>query len=160
MLILSLILLIFPGCAKEDSEVVTTKYPSGEKKETTIFRGEKPDLQKIKSFEYYRTGEKRREYSYKDNHFFGPWTYWYKKGNVMAEGVINKKTFTPGKGTGTGAYYWPDGEKMIDIAVTASNELAFTYYDKTGVAYSDDDLPEVIKKNIKSVIAKWEDGDI
>ena len=160
LLILFLILIIFPGCTKKDREVVTTKYPTGEKKETTIFKGEKPDLQKIKSFEYYRTGEKKREYSYKDNHFYGPWTYWYKKGNIMATGVINKKTLTPAKGTGSGTYYWPGGEKMIEIAVNKRNELTFTYHDEAGAAYSDDDLPEEIKEKIQSVIARWEKGRI
>ena len=78
----------------------------------------------------------------------------------MATGVINKKTLTPAKGTGSGTYYWPGGEKMIEIAVNKRNELTFTYHDEAGAAYSDDDLPEEIKEKIQSVIARWEKGRI
>ncbi|MEF9475745.1 MAG: hypothetical protein L0958_03445 [Candidatus Mariimomonas ferrooxydans] len=92
--------------------------------------------------------------------FYGPWTYWYKMGNIMAVGAINIKTLTPSKGTGDGTYYWPSGEKMIEIVVNKRNELTFTYHDEAGVAYSDDDLPEEIKKKIKSVITRWGKGKI
>jgi antitoxin component YwqK of YwqJK toxin-antitoxin module len=164
-----LLICIFPlisilpyGCAKKDREEVISTYPSGEKQETSIFQGEKPNRRKLISYEYYRTGEKKRAYHYKDNHYFGPWTYWYRNGGIMAEGTFFAKTLVAHEGKGKGIYYWPDGGKMMNIEskIKDDGKSNVIYYDKNGSAYSNEDLPQELKEKIRSVIDRWEKGEI
>jgi antitoxin component YwqK of YwqJK toxin-antitoxin module len=163
-IILFAIFIVFLGCEKKDREEVISTYHTGEKKETAIFEGEKTKRRKLKSFEYYKTGEKKREYNFKDNHYYGPWTYWYKDGTTMAEGVLSEKTLKPFKGIGRGTYYWPGKRKMIELEVNVNSgkgrESKVVYYDWTGNSYSNDNLPSELKENIRSVIARWEKGEI
>jgi antitoxin component YwqK of YwqJK toxin-antitoxin module len=116
--LLLLVFLIITGCARKEPEEVVSKHPDGAKKETAIFTGEKQDRVKLKSFEYYETGEKKRAYHHRDNEYFGTWTYWYRDGALMAMGFFDEKTGEPGKGIGSAVYFWPAGGKMLKLYVT------------------------------------------
>jgi antitoxin component YwqK of YwqJK toxin-antitoxin module len=160
--LLFLILLSFTACKKKDPEVVIKTFPSGEKKETALLREEGQKKFRIKSFEYYKTGEKKREYNHKDNLYFGPWTYWYRDGSVMAEGMFDQKTNRPGKAVGSALYYWPGGGNMLFITVRNNGEDSniTEYYDESGNAYADATIPEDLKKKIREVITDWTAGKI
>jgi len=160
-------LMLFSACKRQPSlapdEQVISKYPGGEIKETAIITGPKTNSVKIKSFVYYRSSEKKKEYSYKDNNYFGPWTYWYRNGSKLAEGTFDKKTLDPFTGIGSGTYYWPDGKKMMRITATTEKDkdiLVAAYFDDTGKQYSNDDIPEDLKKKIVDIITRWDKGEI
>lgn len=162
-IILLLILTVFSGCARKDSEEVISTYPGGEKRETAIFSGKKPNRIKLKSFEYYETGQKKREYHYKDNHYYGEWTYWYKDGSTIAGGFFDTKVLNPHKGTGSGTYYWPSGKEMIQLEVKMNNNKKVSdviYRNESGAAYNDENLPDELKEKIQSVLVRWDKGEI
>lgn len=162
ILTLCLIFLSLNACVKKDEEVVIKTFPTGEKKETAILREKGRKKLRIKSFEYYKTGEKKREYNHKDNLYFGPWTYWYKDGSVIAEGIFDQKTSRPGKAVGSALYYWPNGEKMLFLKVEEidGDSNITEYYDESGNSYTDDTISEDLKEKIREVITDWTKGDI
>lgn len=162
IVVLFLIFFSFSGCAKKDEEVVIKTHPTGERKETAILRLEGKKKFRIKSFEYYKTGEKQREYNYRSNKYFGPWTYWYKDGSLIAEGMFDKETTRPGKSVGSAVYYWPNGEKMLFIkAVEESEGSNITeYFDESGNAYTNETIPDDLKEKIRKVIIDWTNGEI
>src|SRR6266540_1962161 len=138
LLLLSfLLIVIFTGCAREKEEVVSS-YPSGARKQTGIFKGEKPNRAQLKAFEYFETGEKKKEFNFKDNLFFGPWTFWYKNGKKLAEGVIEAKTVDHQNAVGTGNYYWPSGARMIELKPKPdkSGSDVVAIYDESGKSYT------------------------
>jgi antitoxin component YwqK of YwqJK toxin-antitoxin module len=161
-----LFFLIFTLIACSEStgpEEVVLKYAGGNKKETAIFRGEKPARVMIKSFEYYETGEKKKEYYRKDKYYFGAWTYWYGSGAVMAMGIFDSETIDPSAGSGRVIYYWPAGGKMIDMDIRyikGQRKSEVTYYDAKGTIYTEENIPPDLKKNIQIMITKWDKGRI
>lgn len=162
--ILCAFLFVSISCSKKQGpEETVLKFASGNKKETAIFRGEKHEKKKIKSFEYYETGEKKKEYYRKDKYYFGAWTYWYRDGTVMAMGIFDRETIDPALGSGRVIYYWPAGSKMIDMDVRfkkGKRESEVTYYNAQGTTYSEENLPKDLKKSIQILITKWEKGKI
>jgi antitoxin component YwqK of YwqJK toxin-antitoxin module len=160
--LLFIFFLLLAACAKKDEEVVIKTYRSGEKKETALLREEGQKKFRIKSFEYYKTGEKKREYNYRNNKYFGPWTYWYKDGSVIAEGMFDEETTRPGKSIGSAVYSWPNGEKMLFIKVIEEGEDSniTEYYEESGKSYTDDTIPDDLKEKIREVITDWTKGKI
>jgi antitoxin component YwqK of YwqJK toxin-antitoxin module len=163
-LILFALLFAFISCSKtQGPEEITLKFSSGNKKETAIFKGKKPERIKIKSFEYYETGEKKKEYYRKDKYYFGAWTYWYREGSVLAMGVFDRETIDPALGSGRVIYYWPAGSKMIDMDVRfkKGERVSYvTYYDAQGTTYTEEEIPKDLKKRIQIMITKWDKGKI
>jgi hypothetical protein len=132
--LLLLAFLIITGCAGKEPEEVVSKHPDGAKKETAIFTGEKQDRVKLKSFEYYETGEKKRAYHHRDNEYFGTWTYWYRDGSLMAMGFFDEKTGEPGKG-GHGFFRRKDrrtgeGDRECSLFLASRGEDAEVIRDK------------------------------
>jgi len=172
-LILALMMLLLvagTSCKKQEEkhillpgEEVISAYPNGKIRETAFFEGSEPNRGKLKSFEFYITGQKKKEFNYRDNHYYGPWIYWYKNGKIMAEGIFDEKTLIPGEGTGRGIYYWPDGKKMIELDVRSTGKertAHVTYYDGAGNVYTNENIPEKVKGKIRLTIQNWENGKI
>ena len=165
---LSLILLAaVSGCKRGPSlapgEKVISRYPLGEIKETAIISGAGTNSITLKSFVYHISGQKKKEYNYKNNLYFGPWKYWYKKGGKLAEGTFDTKTPNPNIGVGTAVYYWPGGKKMIEIDTRPerqSDKPASIYHDEKGNSYTDQNLPEEVRQKIVDTIHRWDIGEI
>jgi antitoxin component YwqK of YwqJK toxin-antitoxin module len=162
IIVLCLIFLSFSACSKKDQEVVIKTYPNGEKKETAVLKEEKQKKVRIKSFEYYETGERKRQYHYRNNKYYGPWTYWYRHGSKIAEGVFDEETTRPGQAVGNALYYWPGGNKMLFVQVQekGGDSNITEYYDISGNSYSDTTIPDDLKKEIRQVITDWTEGKI
>ncbi len=161
-LIIAAVLIVL-GCTKESTEEVISTYPDGAKKETAFFSGEKPNRLKIKSFEYYATGEKKVEYNYKENNFFGDWAYWYKNGAPLARGNFTDKTLDPFGGFGKVTYLWPDGNTMMEVeTVLKDGQRAGTtkYFDRQGNNYLGQNLPDQLRKDIHLLLSRWDRGEI
>ncbi len=145
-----------------DEEVISS-FPGGEPKETAVFEGKEPNRLKMKSYEYYSNGKRKKEFTYKDNLYFGPWSYFYNDGTKMAEGVFDAKAIDPETATGHGSYYWPDGKKMLDLSVAEGNDKnasVITYYDSKGTTYSESSVPPELKGKIKGILEDWIQGKI
>jgi antitoxin component YwqK of YwqJK toxin-antitoxin module len=163
LMLFSLLFALTSCTERQEPEEVVLKFAGGNKKETAIFRGEKPARAKIKSFEYYETGEKKKEYYRKDTYYFGAWTYWYREGSVMAMGIFDRETIDPSAGSGRVIYYWPGGGKMIDMDIRyikGQRKSKVTYYDAKGTIYTEENIPPDLKKNIQIIITKWDKGRI
>ncbi len=158
-----LIILLLSGCTRIEREEIISTYPGCQKKVTAIFLINDTEKTKIKSFEFYKTGMKKREYNYKDDHYYGDWTYWYKDGTVAAKGLFNEKTKEPFKGIGKGTYYWPEGKKMMTITIKKKKETkesSIVYYDKSGNSYFNENLPTDLRDNIHLTLSMWDRGEI
>src|SRR6266571_355194 len=157
VLALLLLFVFISGCAREKEEVISS-FPSGAKKQTGIFRGEKPNRAQLKAFEYYESGERKKEFGFKDNHFFGPWTFWYKDGKKAAEGIIEVKALDHQNAVGTGTYFWPGGAKMIELKPKPdkSGSDVVAIYDESGKAYTAQNKPPELAAKIKTLLEKWE----
>lgn len=144
-------------------EEVISRYQSGKKKETAIFVGETSNRVRTKVFEYYESGEKKKEYTHKDNLFYGPFTYWYKNGRIFCEGSIENKVLNLTMVTGQETYYWPDGKKMLE-AQTVDGRMKpgthFIYRDENGKEYTEETRPTDLLKKTKALTDKWEAGKI
>lgn len=178
----ALVVLFLPGCKKKSSEEVppqssestTTEesvsgkeevlstYESGAKRETGIFRGKDTNRVQLKGFEYYETGERKREFSYKDNLYYGRWTFWYKDGKVMAEGNFTEKVLDPDSASGSGIYYWPNGQKMIEIETLdpVKGATVVAVYSEAGRKYRPRKEPPELREKIDALIKKWQDGEV
>jgi antitoxin component YwqK of YwqJK toxin-antitoxin module len=157
------ILISTAACSSKTVEEVTSSYPSGKKKETAIFQGKGTEKARSKSFEYYESGERKKEYSYRDNLLSGPWTYWYKDGKKFGEGIIENKAINLTMVTGKETYYWPNGVKMLE-AETAGGGLkpgtTAVYRDETGKEYTDKGRPKELIEKTKAILERWERGEI
>jgi antitoxin component YwqK of YwqJK toxin-antitoxin module len=149
------------SCSNTPPEEVTATYPSGKKKETAIFQGKEGSRSRIKSFEYYESGELKKEFSYRDNLLSGQWTYWYRDGKKLGDGVISNKAINLSMVTGKETYYWPNGIKMLE-AETEGGALkqgtTAIYRDETGKAYRDKDRPKELVEKSKNILEQWERG--
>jgi antitoxin component YwqK of YwqJK toxin-antitoxin module len=158
-----LAIVIIAACSREGSEEITARYPGGKKKETAVFQGKVPERKRLKSFEYYETGEKKKEFSYRDNLLSGPWTYWYKNGKKFGEGRIENKAINLSMVTGKETYYWPNGNKMLE-AETEGGRLkpgtTAVYRDQQGQAYTDRGRPKELIEKSKALLDRWERGEI
>ena len=161
LLVPLLLITLFGGCTREKEEIVST-FPSGAKKETGIYQGKKPNRSRLKSFEYYETGERKKEFSLRDNHFFGPWSHWYKNGKKLAEGSVAIKTMDHQKAVGTGTFYWPGGARMITLGANADKTATEVtgIYDEAGKFYTVKDCPPELSAKIKGILDKWEKGEL
>lgn len=166
--IVALACLSLLSCAKEKEkepevrEETVTSYPGGEKQVTELVKGRETTKTIIKSFEYYETGQKKKEFSHKDNHYFGAWTFWYKDGKVLAEGSFEDKTLNPAAGVGKGKYYWPSGSPMILLEPDRENNatVVVAVYDEAGNSYQPEKQPPELKEKIKAVLDRWVNGEI
>jgi len=152
------ILLGLSACSKSSDEQVLSTYPDGKKKETAIYVNKKPNQKMLKSFEYYQTGEKKKEFSYQDNLFHGPWTYWYKNGKKMGEGIIENKAINLGLSSGTERYYWPGGNIMLRSETVGGKLKPGTtavFYDEQGKEFSDETRPDALVDKTRNVIDRW-----
>lgn len=154
------------GCSRKaggpSAEEVLSTYPDGSKKVTALFETNDSGKKKLKSFEYYRSGEIKKKFSHKDNLYFGPWTFWYKKGMKFAEGTFDEKTIDPNTGTGSGKYYWPDGSVMIRIEKGQESEqsVVTALYDQKGNRYDPENEPEALRVKIQSILEQWHNGQL
>ena len=156
-----LILFLLSACSRHSEEEILSRYPSGKKLETGIFIGDSTKRTRLKSFEYYETGERKKEFAHQDNHFLGPWTFWYKNGKVLAKGNITVKTMTHETAIGSGTYYWPGGGTMIEITPSADGQstMVSKIHDEQGKSYLSDAAPE-LSHRIKQLLDQWQDGTI
>ncbi|WP_243372289.1 hypothetical protein [Geotalea sp. SG265] len=151
------------ACTREGREQVTSTYPGGNKKETAVFHGKGTEKSRLKSFEYYESGQKKKEFSYRDNLLSGPWTYWYKNGHKLGDGVIENKAINLGMATGKETYYWPNGIKMLEAETEGGGLKPGTtpiYRDEAGQTYSDKGRPKELVEKSKLLLERWERGDI
>lgn len=157
-----ILMSLLSGCNRQPAEEVISRYPSEKKLETGTFTGDKPNRSRLKSFEYYESGERKKEFAHLDNHFFGPWTFWYKDGKVCAKGDISEKTMTQETAVGSGAYFWPSGGKMIEMAPAADRHSTLVKYvfDEQGHAYPPDQAPPALSKRIRELLDQWQAGKI
>lgn len=157
-----LLLGLLAGCSRQATEEIISRYPSGKKLETGTFTGEKASRARLKSYEYYESGERKKEFAHQDNHFFGPWTFWYKNGKVFAKGEIIEKTMTQESAVGSGTYYWPDGGKMIEMTPSADRHstMVKSIFDQQGKAYPPDKAPADLTQRIREQMEQWETGKI
>ncbi|RII25645.1 MAG: hypothetical protein CXR31_13835 [Geobacter sp.] len=161
-LVISLV-FILSACSKSGNEEVTSVYQSGKKKETAVFQGKSTEKARLKSFEYYESGEKKKEFSYQDNLLSGPWTYWYKNGNKFGEGKIENKAINLGMVTGKETYYWPNGVKMLEAETEGGGLKPGTtavYRDEQGKIYTDKGRPKELVEKSKKLLERWERGEI
>ncbi len=160
---LAALVLLASACDRKSAEEVTSTYPSGHKKETAIFQGKGSEKIRLKSFEYYDSGEKKKEFSYRDNLLSGPWTYWYKNGKKFGEGVIENKAINLSMVTGRETYYWPNGVKMLE-AETVGGGLkpgsTAIFRDEAGKEYTDKGRPRELVERSKGLLERWERGEI
>ena len=156
------VLSITAACSRSTEEEVLSKYPSGKKQETAIYEGKEGNRARIKSFAYYESGERKKEFSHKDNHFFGPWTMWYKNGEKIGQGSIEVKTLDHRNALGSGTYYWPGGAKMVEIALNAERSAAevVAVYDRKGTRYDSATCPAPLKEEIRGILDGWEQGKL
>lgn len=163
VMIVAALMILFTACSKKDIEEVTATYPGGEKKETAFFQGKGTEKARQKSFEYYKTGELKKVFNYKDNLFHGPWTYWYKNGKKMGEGLIENKAINLGLSSGTEIYYWPNGATMLRSETVRGKLKTGTtavYYDEQGKEYNDESRPDALVKKTREIVDSWERGEI
>ena len=155
-------LSLLGGCSRQPAEEIISRYPSGKKLETGTFTGDKNNRSRLKSFEYYETGERKKEFAHQDNHFFGPWTFWYKNGKIIAKGEISEKTMTQETAVGSGTYFWPGGAKMIEVSPAADRHstLVKRVFDEQGQSYPPDKAPADLNNRIKEILEQWEAGKI
>lgn len=148
--------------AAADREEVVERYDDGSPLEVRIEKGSPPEIIYIKSFYYYRTGEKRRVFYYKDNNFYGPWTFWYRDGTVFAEGMLFEKTLDPEQGIGSATYYWPDGTLMLEFTATAAGKAEGVTYRNMddGRKYALANVPEPLKERITRILVQWQQSEI
>lgn len=160
--LLCIALLVASGCSRDGKEEVISSFPGGARKMTGIFQGKEPNRAQLKGFEYYESGEKKKELSFRDNHFYGPWTFWYKSGKKMAEGVIEAKTLDHQAAVGSGTYYWPSGAKMIEISTNREKSASevTAIYDEAGRQYTVANKPPELAEKIKDLLEKWEKGAV
>jgi len=138
------------------SEFIEKKelYPTGEVNAVyTVYRA-KPDIRHKKYVSYYKTGEKKKEYIYKDNIKEGPLTFWYKdKKKALAGAFLNDKredefkefhpngnlkltyNYKDGLLEGVWKEYYDDGKsQMIEKSYKAGKlDGTFIHYTKKGV---------------------------
>ena len=157
-----MIIFLLSGCTRGPKEEVVSRYPGGSKLETGVFVGEKSNRSRLKSFEYYESGERKKEFAHKDNHFFGPWTFWYRSGAVFAKGEITVKTMTQENAIGSGTYYWPSGGKMVEMGTSADKQstVVNSLYDEKGNRYSLQTAPADLAKRIKELLDQWHAGKV
>lgn len=150
--------VMLAGCTSGRQEEILAHHPGGEKKEAIIFEGKGSNRTFLKRVEYFRQGTIKKEFAYKDNHFFGPWTFWYENGSKLAEGTITVKTLDPWNAAGNGAYFWPDGKKMIELGAGSDGKPAgvTAIYDETGKSFTAATCPAELKKKISEILEKWE----
>lgn len=151
------------ACSTKNAEEVVASYPSGKKKETAVFQGTGADRVRMRSFEYYESGERKKEFSYRDNLLSGPWTYWYRDGRKFGEGVIENKAINLGMATGRETYYWPNGVKMLDAETVGGGLKPGTsavYRDDTGREYTDTGRPRELVEKSRRLVERWERGEI
>jgi hypothetical protein len=162
VLAICLSLSITAACNRSPEEEVLSKYPSGKKQETAIYEGKEGNRARIKSFAYYESGERKKEFSHKDNHFFGPWTMWYKNGEKIGTGNIEVKALDHRSALGSGTYYWPGGAKMVEIALNKERSAAdvVAVYDRKGTRYSAATCPPALKNEIRGILDGWEKGEL
>ena len=156
-------IVLIAACSRNGGEEVTSTYPNGIKKETAVFQGKGVEKARLKGFEYYESGERKKEFTYRDNLLSGPWTYWYKNGKKLGEGVIENKAINLSMVSGKETYYWPNGVKMLE-AETAGGALkpgtTAVYRDEDGKSYSDKERPKELIEKSKSLLERWERGEI
>lgn len=161
--LLILVFFLFTACSQGEKEEVVSSYPSGKNKETAVFSGKEPNRARIKVFEYYETGEKKKEYSHQDNLFHGPFTYWYKNGKKLCDGLIENKAINLGMVTGKETYYWPNGVKMLEAETSGGKIKPGTtpiYRDETRKEYTDKERPKELIVKSKGLLERWERGEI
>lgn len=160
--ILLLCIILVAGCTRGPKEEIVSRYPGGNKLETGVFIGEKSNRSRLKSFEYYETGERKKEFAHQDNHFFGPWTFWYRSGSVFAKGDISVKTMTQENAIGSGTYFWPSGGKMVEMAPSADKQstVVNSVYDEQGNRYAPQAAPADLTKRIKEQFDQWYAGKV
>ncbi len=163
LLCLLFCLLCLVSCSTQGGEEVVSRYPSGHRKETQIFTGSGSNKARLKVFEYYEGGEKKKEYNFKDGLFHGPFTYWYKNGDVFCRGMIENKAINLTMVTGTETYYWPGGKKML-AAQTVKGQMKpgthFIYWDEDGKEYTEQTRPAALLEKTKAITDHWEKGEI
>jgi antitoxin component YwqK of YwqJK toxin-antitoxin module len=154
---------LFTACVREGQEEVTSTYPSGKKKETAVFQGKDKERIRVRSFEYYESGERKKEFTYRDNLLSGAWTYWYKDGRKFGDGFIENKAINLSMVTGREAYYWPNGVKMLE-AQTVGGGLkpgsTAIFRDEAGKEYADKGRPGELVEKSKTLLERWERGEI
>lgn len=158
---------ILSGCSKKPEpsapkEKTLSTYPSGAKKVTALVREKESTRIKIKSFEYYESGEKKKEYDHLDNLYFGQWTFWYKDGQKLADGRFVRKAVNPAKGIGNGMYYWHNGKPMIKLESrdNKSKPVVVAVYDESGKQYTPENQPEGLRYQIRETLERWEKGEL
>lgn len=168
-LILTLAIFLFPSCTKgkddflSDEETVLSRYESGAPKETAVFAGSEPNVKKLRSRQYYETGQIKKEFHYRDNLYYGQWTFWYKDGKKLGEGFFKEKALNPSSATGRETYYWPNGIKMLEIDIREGKPdpggMAL-FRDEAGREYSGKERPEGLLKKTSAILMEWEKGNI
>lgn len=125
-------------------------YPTGEVKGVYYVYRVKPEIRHKQYVGYYKSGEKKMEYTYKDNVKEGPLNFWYQDKKMALEGAFAcdkrdgefkefhpngnlKLTYKYGNGLLQGAWieYYDDGKtKMIEKSFK-DGKLDGTYYQYT-----------------------------
>ena len=141
-----------------DGEVVISYYPSGEILGTVIQEGKKPNIATLTRYEYFKDGKRKKEYNFKDNHYFGKWFYWYHNGNVLASGNFTAKSSDAFNGIGDAVYFWQDGKKMmiIDNRKNRPKDIPeVVYVSSSGDLFTNENVPEYLSAEIRDTLALW-----
>ena len=137
-----------------EGQIALSYYPSGEVRETAIQKGKKPNIATLTQYEYFRDGKRKKEYNFKDNHYYGKWFYWYPEGNVLASGNFTAKSIDTFNGIGNAIYFWPDGNKMMSID-KRSTIPEVIYFTRKGETFTNENLPRELSTDIKQTLASW-----
>ena len=162
--------LITVGCSKEpaghklkEGEAALSHYSTGEIKETQFGKGIVGGYTIFKKYEYYPSGQVKKQYEFKDNHYFGPLHYYFADGSTFADGIVTSKSLEIFTAKGTMNYYWPGGKKMLAIDSRTERPEHIDealYFTETGEVYTNEDLPEDLKEKILATLSDWQDGNI
>lgn len=117
-------------CGPRTTKVIESSFDNGQPKIVTIYEKMNGEEQKKKQLEYYQSGQKKMEGSFKNGKRYGLWISYYKNGRVWS-----KLHYKDGKANGIKKVYYENGDLHYKGELKDGKRVGkWTFYDINGNA--------------------------
>lgn len=115
-------------CGPKTIKVIESSFDNGQPQVVTFYEKMDGEKQKKKQIQYYQTGQKKVEGSFKNGKRRGQWISYYKNGQVWT-----KIRYEKGKANGTKKAYYENGELHYKGELKNGERIGkWTFYDING----------------------------